>query len=812
MQIIPRRFWLFVLIFFAASPAFATPSMVELEAMINANHAEHQNTLNHMWTMIAAALVMLMQVGFLLLEAGMVRSKNSINVAQKNIVDFVVAILLFYAAGFAIMFGSTYGGWFGWSNELSFTRTASTEWHYTFFIFQAVFVGTAATIVSGAVAERMKFSSYMWVTVLLAGLVYPVAGHWGWGNLLNPENETLLSRMGFLDFAGSTIVHSVGGWAALATCLVLGPRIGRFDKSTGKATRMEGHSLVLSTTGCLLLWIGWIGFNGGSTNVGSPEFAQIIFNTVVASVFGGIVAIVVGRLHNGFYRPDQAINGILAGLVAVTAGCNIVDAWGAAVIGGSAALIMHFGWIALVRSFQLDDVVGAVPVHALCGAWGTLILPFFAMRGALGDVGVFAQFLVQLQGVGLVFVWTFGTIFGFCKVYDAAFGIRVTAEEELEGLNVAEHRAVLGTGILQQRLADLVEGERDLTKRVMMEPGDEASDVAEYVNRFIDDIQSLMRDISKEAERLQTQSLSMNKISSQLASSSEEMSQNASVVSDNNAQATQEAARISSLVSEMNGRISSILQGTNDLAQSMNMVSHAVEEMTTFSAGVAEKSSSAADVASKADILAERASDTVSALGDAAKSIGDVVALIKSIASQTNLLALNATIEASAAGEFGKGFAIVASEVKALAQQTAAATEEIEQRIGNIQLSSKDTASILSEITGVIGNISSSISAIKDISHEQSRTTNEVSKCITDAVTGTIGVRGTIEQLSTDANDIALGASQTAARANEVGENMKVLSGETLNSANRAQSTRDAAEDLMQISNQLSIAVQRYRS
>jgi methyl-accepting chemotaxis protein len=262
----------------------------------------------------------------------------------------------------------------------------------------------------------------------------------------------------------------------------------------------------------------------------------------------------------------------------------------------------------------------------------------------------------------------------------------------------------------------------------------------------------------------------------------------------------------------MNGRISSILQGTNDLAQSMNMVSHAVEEMTTFSAGVAEKSSSAADVASKADILAERASDTVSALGDAAKSIGDVVALIKSIASQTNLLALNATIEASAAGEFGKGFAIVASEVKALAQQTAAATEEIEQRIGNIQLSSKDTASILSEITGVIGNISSSISAIKDISHEQSRTTNEVSKCITDAVTGTIGVRCTIEQLSTDANDIALGASQTAARANEVGENMKVLSGETLNSANRAQSTRDAAEDLMQISSQLSTAVQRYRS
>ncbi|MFT6072961.1 MAG: Amt family ammonium transporter, partial [Alphaproteobacteria bacterium] len=233
---------------------------------------KQQDNANHVWTMTAAALVLAMQLGFMMLEAGFVRSKNSINVAQKNLTDFIFSVAIFYLFGFGIMFGASYGGLFG-SDQ--FFWNMMDDWHYTFFVFQAVFVGTAATIMSGAVAERMQFGAYILASCVLALVIYPVFGHWAWGNLLIAENTAWLAEAGFIDFAGSTVVHSVGAWIGLAGIVVLGARRGKFN-ADGTPNRLNGHSMVLASGGVILLWVGWIGFNGGSTTTGSGDFARIV--------------------------------------------------------------------------------------------------------------------------------------------------------------------------------------------------------------------------------------------------------------------------------------------------------------------------------------------------------------------------------------------------------------------------------------------------------------------------------------------------------------------------------------------------------
>jgi Amt family ammonium transporter len=476
----------------AQSEASITAELEALKTLI----AAQQTNSNHIWTMLASALVLFMQVGFLFVEAGMARSKNSINVAQKNIADFLVAVTVFYLMGFSIMFATSVGGWIGTPTELAMFNQVD-DWTYTFFVFQAVFVGTAGTIASGAVAERMRFSGYIVVTIFLAALIYPVFGHWAWGNLLIGDNRAWLADKGFIDFAGSTVVHSVGAWVGLAGIIVLGARFGRFDKD-GKPVNIQGHSMVLSTAGAIILLVGWIGFNGGSTTAGTPDFARIVANTIIAAVIGGIVSLMIGRYYDGIFHPARSINGLLAALVGITAGCDAVNPLGAACIGALCGAAVIASEEFLLRFFKLDDVVGAISVHGTCGALGTILVAVFAMESKLAADTRLDQFMVQLEGVFVAFVWTFGISYTFLKAADSLFGLRVTEDEEKIGLNTVEHGSSLGTGELQKVLSGLITGDADLSSRLTVEHGDESGELAGLFNKLLERLEK--EDIARRKE------------------------------------------------------------------------------------------------------------------------------------------------------------------------------------------------------------------------------------------------------------------------------------------------------------------------
>lgn len=463
------------------------------------------------WLLLAACLVMMMQVGFLLLEAGMVRSKNSINVAQKNLLDFVFGVVAFAAVGFMFAFGRSDLLPIGFDVDMILLGQLDS-WGAGFFVFQVMFCGTAATIVSGAVAERMRLSSYVLGSLALSGFIYPVFVHWVWGAALGPNPGAFLGNLGFVDFAGSTVVHATGGWISLAACMVIGPRIGRFDAS-GRPVRMGGHSPVLSTTGGLLLFIGWIGFNGGSTAAATPNIAPIILNTVLAGGIGCCVGYLIGYRQDGVVFPEKSLCGMLGGLVAVTAGCNVLLPGGALLIGAIGSAVAVYGNIFVERVMKVDDAVGAIAVHAFAGVAGTLGLALLAPVEHLPAGGRLAQLYIQALGAGLNFYWAFGLGYAFFWLMNRLYGIRVSPADEAVGLNIAEHGTRLGIGHVETALTDLVDGRADLSHRLPLETGDEAETLAGLFNRLMDNIEqgelsrrqllALKRD-DEEAERVAT--------------------------------------------------------------------------------------------------------------------------------------------------------------------------------------------------------------------------------------------------------------------------------------------------------------------
>lgn len=416
-----------------------------------------------MWVMIAGMLVFFMNAGFCMLETGFCRQKNAVNVLSKNLIVFALSTIAFWAIGFSLMFSDgngfigTSGGFFltGADNSPAMGEAyqgifSSLNWTGVplgaKFFFQLVFAGTAATIVSGAVAERIKFVDFLVFSLLLIGIAYPITGHWIWGG-------GWLYKAGFWDFAGSTVVHAVGGWAALMGAAFLGPRIGKYNED-GSPNALPAHNMSIATLGCLILWLGWFGFNPGSTmSVGDGSaIAHIALTTNTAAAFGGIAATITAWVVLG--KPDLSmiINGILAGLVAVTAGCAFVNSGSAAIIGVVGGVLVVFA-VSFFDKLKIDDPVGAVSVHLVNGVWGTLAIGLFAVGpsdqpGAIYAAGPnaglffgggFGQFGTQLLGTLAVGGMTVLLSTIFWVVLKATLGIRVTAEEELMGLDIGEH-------------------------------------------------------------------------------------------------------------------------------------------------------------------------------------------------------------------------------------------------------------------------------------------------------------------------------------------------------------------------------------
>ena len=390
-----------------------------------------QTHANYVWTLVAAALVFFMQAGFALVESGFTRAKNAINIMMKNLMDFSMGSLAYWALGFGLMFGISKSGWIGTSGFfLSDFKVGGDPWVLAFWMFQVVFAATAATIVSGAMAERTKFSGYLVYSIFISGLIYPIFGSWAWGGLFHGGGW--LEKLGFIDFAGSTVVHSVGGWAALAGAIVLGPRLGKYTKDGG-IKPILGHNIPLAALGVFILWLGWFGFNPGSTTTANKDIAMIFVNTNLAAAAGAILAMFTSWIRFGKPDAGMSLNGALAGLVAITAGCANVTPLSAVIIGAIAGIIVVFSVVFLDR-IKIDDPVGAVSVHGVNGAWGTLAAGLFNIGGTSGKI-----IGVQVLGIVVCFVWTFVTAFILFKIIDKTIGLRVTPQEEAEGLDLGEH-------------------------------------------------------------------------------------------------------------------------------------------------------------------------------------------------------------------------------------------------------------------------------------------------------------------------------------------------------------------------------------
>ncbi len=384
---------------------------------------------------MAAFLVFFMQAGFAMVETGFTRAKNAVNILMKNLMDFSIGSLVFFLVGFGLMFGKT-NGLFGTTLFGLAGVEKGTGWDWTFLIFQTVFAATAATIVSGAMAERTKFIAYLVYSAVISLVIYPVFGSWVWGSLLHGGGW--LEGMGFHDFAGSTVVHSIGGWLALAGAIVLGPRVGKYGPD-GKPRAILGHNLPLAALGVFILWFGWFGFNPGSTTAGNGQVGYIAVTTNLAAAAGAVTALITSWCV--LKKPDisMTLNGALAGLVAITSPCDGVTPFGSVVIGGVGGVLVVLSVLFVDYVLKVDDPVGAVSVHAVNGAWGTLSYGLFAMDRGLFYGGGFKQLGVQLLGVATAFVWAFGLGLVLFSILKHTVGIRVSAEEELKGLDIGEH-------------------------------------------------------------------------------------------------------------------------------------------------------------------------------------------------------------------------------------------------------------------------------------------------------------------------------------------------------------------------------------
>ncbi|MEM8829528.1 MAG: ammonium transporter [Cyanobacteria bacterium P01_G01_bin.19] len=430
------------------------------QEQINTNF---QVILDSIFLLVASILVIFMNAGFGMLEAGFCRQKNAVNILAKNLIVFAIATLAYWAVGYALMYGEGNAfigtqGFFFSGSSVPYTGAESFEVigdvnvatavpEAISFLFQVAFAATAATIVSGAVAERIKFSAFLVFSILLVAFSYAITGHWVWDGGWLSDLSFLGEGVAFSDFAGSTVVHSVGGWAALVGAAILGPRLGKYQN--GRISAIPGHNMGFATLGCLILWIGWFGFNPGSELAATPNVPYIAVTTNLAAAGGGVAATITSWAKDG--KPDlsMVINGILAGLVGITAGCASVNYLSAVIIGLIAGVIVVFS-VAFFDSIKIDDPVGATSVHLVCGIWGTLAVGLFALDGGLFFGGGITQLIAQI--IGILAVGAFTVIFSAIvwTILKATIGIRVSEEEERIGLDIGEHGMEAYSGFVKE--------------------------------------------------------------------------------------------------------------------------------------------------------------------------------------------------------------------------------------------------------------------------------------------------------------------------------------------------------------------------
>ena len=750
----------------AAEPVTTNILEAAMETMMQAQHSQADFT----WLLTCAGLVLLMQIGFLMLEAGTARWKNSINIAQKNLCDLLISIAMFAVFGFSFMFGASQWGLIGWDKQ-HLIAGFQDEWTYAFFAYQAMFVGTAATIVSGAVSERMKLKAYIAIAVLIGAVIYPIYGHWAWGNLLMLDNRAWLADLGFIDFAGSTVVHATGGMVALIAIWMVGPRRDKYDEN-GNPQTIQGYSMILATAGAVILFVGWIGFNGGSTPSASEALGHIIINTILAASLGGTVAMWFGKMRDELFQPRRSINGMLGGLVAVTAGADAVAPLGACLIGVSAGFLVVVSEDFIERRLKLDDVVGAVTVHGVAGIYGTLAVALFALETNLAAGSRLDQLGVQALGVGVNIVWVAAIAVPGIWVIDKWIGLRVSEEAEKAGLNMAEHGASLGTYALQESLQAIADGRADLATRLDETTGDDAAELAMILNPFLAKVQGLVGDVSQTSGHLAAELSTVASAISSSAVTIDARTGDVEIASQTVASSTETAAED---VRHLRQKSTELAGTASTVSGDIRQIAAFVENLDKAVSTVAQNADSARSVSDEAVGLSQTASQTVSQLSAAADEIEAVVDLIIGIQNQTNLLALNATIEAARAGHHGEGFSVVAQEIKALSNRTAGATEDIRNAILKVRDTSIGSRDMITEVGSILKSVADAVSEI----------------------------HATAEQEHGNVSAIVRGVEDAALRVSELSEGVTDMEGQTRSveqavhhATAHAQASKKAAEEL----------------
>ena len=640
-----------------------------------------QGNLNYLWVLVAAGMVFIMQAGFMCLESGLSRAKNSINVAVKNLADFSISVIGFWLIGFGLMFGESVGGWIGSSH---FMLSTEDNWTIIFFVFQSVFCGTVATIDSGAIAERAKFRSYLVISAIISFLVYPIFGHWAWGSLLLSDNQGWLEKMGFMDFAGSTVVHSVGGWVALAGLIVIGPRTGKFEN--GKVNKIHPSNLALTYLGVFILTFGWFGFNCGSTLTADSSIAPIALNTVLAACFGCIGSSAVSWITSRQNLPeaDMIANGVIGGLVGITAGCAAVTPAGAAVIGLSSGVLLFFSIYFLEHILKLDDVVGAVAAHGFCGAWGTIAVGIFATDAALGGTPRLEQIMIQALGAVVAFIWAFGVSFIILKIVDGMMGLRVSVEEEEIGLNIAEHGAKSSVVELLTSMRTAINEKRyDESLAVEEEHGTEIGDLAKGFNQMLKAVETALTEANSQKSSAATHQEKAEK-------SLEEVN---SLMAKLKTQQSDSEDQRSKYLTEVTSKLELIIDKLKEIF------------------GNIESSSS-------------EVNSSLNGLLVQSTKIHESVKVIEEIVLATKLLSFNASLEAERAGEHGKGFMVVAGEVGKLSLNTNKSLVEIEKIVQFLDKQIKKLSEQLKSQSNLIKNGTVFVKDIQEISADLSKDTN----------------------------------------------------------------------------------------